>query len=418
VPGWSTLDEEFVHPAVSLQGHSSLERSFVAASDIPEGTVIIRAAGVASKEEATDTSLLLRDVIATREASPDLFARFAYLCPQTLHEDESHYQKFANDRPELEKLQAEFSPAAELSVDELHLLMLKLDHNALAPGLFPLASLFNHSCSANCAGFLNDDDLYEVRTIAPVSASDQLTLNYLEEKHWYRPTSHRQKVLASRWHFTCACKRCSATTPPETDLIAVACPARSMGCPGWCSSLHINQLQCNTCGNLCPSDSHSDLINKTEALLEAAKRLPEDELQQLHDTLTSALVQVEGHVGPHHWLRIAVHKQLSDACFQLALTLRDNDSSTELQQRFQSLCIGNVLSGYHVLQAISQVYPSHDYHISVWHENILTALGRLEEDGVVGQDGVVGGTHVGTSSSHRTDMVRIRGVCGWIGAGF
>ena len=81
-----------------------------------------------------------------------------------------------------------------------------IDHNCLGPGLFPLASFFNHSCAHNCSGYLttsredgvsvdgeehseNDDNIeeievFEVRTVENVPQGSQLVLNYLEEDVW------------------------------------------------------------------------------------------------------------------------------------------------------------------------------------------------------------------------------------------
>ena len=75
---------------------------------------------------------------------------------------------------------------------------LKLDHNSIGSGLYPLMCFFNHACWFNCMGRPSQEypGTYEVITVCDVKKGDALVINYLDHNHWFTTRS----VLPSRIH--------------------------------------------------------------------------------------------------------------------------------------------------------------------------------------------------------------------------
>jgi len=84
----------------------------------------------------------------------------------------------------------------------------------LGVGLFPLASLINHSCHPNCA-FHNQGQTLYVRTLCDVKQGEELCYSYID---LYQSRSKRQAELLSSKFFECQCERCSA--PLAASVVA------------------------------------------------------------------------------------------------------------------------------------------------------------------------------------------------------
>ncbi len=96
----------------------------------------------------------------------------------------------------------------------------KCDHT-----LFELTSRFNHSCVPNCfSDFVNHR--CTVRTILPVTAGEELTIEYSTLAR-DKPTHVRRHKYLTSYRFTCHCPRCDA---PGDEMRQFSC--LDSGCIG------------------------------------------------------------------------------------------------------------------------------------------------------------------------------------------
>lgn len=93
---------------------------------------------------------------------------------------------------------------------------------SLGLGLFPQASLFNHSCDPNCAQSFRVDEatgtvMMVVRTLRPVQDGEELTIAYIDLMQTRRK---RREALWRGYAFECACRRCSNDAADEAVIAA------------------------------------------------------------------------------------------------------------------------------------------------------------------------------------------------------
>ena len=81
---------------------------------------------------------------------------------------------------------------------------------AVGAGLYPYASLINHSCSPTAVAVFTGREV-SVRAIRPLAAGSEVTLSYIEVA---TPTSVRRRELKTTWFFECASSRLCA---PQRD---------------------------------------------------------------------------------------------------------------------------------------------------------------------------------------------------------
>jgi hypothetical protein len=91
-------------------------------------------------------------------------------------------------------------------------------------GLFSFASLFNHSCGANCCVSVLDAEqgVLEWRTTRPVLKGEELTFSYLALEMLCLPVFSRRTMFAQNWGggAVCECARCAEEmeTGPDKDV--------------------------------------------------------------------------------------------------------------------------------------------------------------------------------------------------------
>lgn len=109
-------------------------------------------------------------------------------------------------------------------------------NESLGFGLFPLGSIFNHSCLPNCT-YTNEGPQLIFRLLRPVREGEELCVNYSE---LYAARDERRAELHASKSFECRCRRCtlSPASEEEASLIsaeplvsAVLCD-QTKGCPG------------------------------------------------------------------------------------------------------------------------------------------------------------------------------------------
>jgi SET and MYND domain-containing protein len=103
-------------------------------------------------------------------------------------------------------------------------------------GLFPLGSIFNHSCLPNCT-YTNEGPQLVFRLLRPVREGEELCVNYTE---LYAARDERRAELHASKSFECRCRRCTHSPDSEEDarlisaepfVSAVLCD-QTKGCPG------------------------------------------------------------------------------------------------------------------------------------------------------------------------------------------
>ncbi|KAF0974048.1 hypothetical protein FDP41_006658 [Naegleria fowleri] len=95
------------------------------------------------------------------------------------------------------------------------------DFRDIGTGLFPMVSMFDHSCSPNCS-FQTFDDLKSnmsysgnviyVQTVKKVKKGEELCISYIDIMN---PTSIRRRELWYSKYFVCKCSRCMSDTEEE-----------------------------------------------------------------------------------------------------------------------------------------------------------------------------------------------------------
>ena len=89
-------------------------------------------------------------------------------------------------------------------------------------GLFPLYSMINHSCLANCRYEVAlDNHTMTVRAAREIPEGQEITIQYKD------PLLGSVDTIPSfrnHWMFVCQCKRCLDPTELGTYLSAINCP--------------------------------------------------------------------------------------------------------------------------------------------------------------------------------------------------
>lgn len=109
-------------------------------------------------------------------------------------------------------------------------------NESLGFGLFPLGSIFNHSCLPNCT-YTNEGPQLVFRLLRPVRVGEELCVNYTE---LYAARDERRAELHASKSFECRCRRCTHSPDSEEEarlisaepfVSAVLCD-QTKGCPG------------------------------------------------------------------------------------------------------------------------------------------------------------------------------------------
>ena len=131
-------------------------------------------------------------------------------------------------------------------------------------GLFPLGSIFNHSCLPNCT-YTNEGPQLVFRLLRPVREGEELCVNYTE---LYAARDERRAELHATKSFECRCRRCTHSPASEEEarlisaepLVSAVLCDQTKGCPGLlhpCDVLtdrladHSAKWECSVCRARC-----------------------------------------------------------------------------------------------------------------------------------------------------------------------
>lgn len=83
----------------------------------------------------------------------------------------------------------------------------------LASGLYPEASLFNHSCAPNICRVMRAGRVACFYALQPISKGDPLNISYIDVS--IQSTAERRKLLFGNYRFFCYCPRCRVNSRPS-----------------------------------------------------------------------------------------------------------------------------------------------------------------------------------------------------------
>ncbi|KAL6049140.1 SET domain-containing protein [Balamuthia mandrillaris] len=98
---------------------------------------------------------------------------------------------------------------------------------AVATGLFPVASLINHSCKPNMC-YSTVGDIVYLTAIKPIAAGEELCISYID---LYQSRKQRQEELHRTKFFQCRCTRCTSplSQSPDRFVEGFTCPKKACG---------------------------------------------------------------------------------------------------------------------------------------------------------------------------------------------
>lgn len=166
----------------------------------------------------TETVFLASRILTLRETSPSTFAEIEKLCcsPKRDGDIDSAQRYMAMSVMTADFLGSERLRALSGSGELLVGLLSKLETNAfnicngdLQPigiGVYPSASLFNHSCRPNaCTVF--EGTMLCISAIRDIAPGEEIVISYIDLG---APLKHRRSELQKGFGFVCACERCAA----------------------------------------------------------------------------------------------------------------------------------------------------------------------------------------------------------------
>lgn len=89
---------------------------------------------------------------------------------------------------------------------------------AVGAGLYPFASLINHSCCATAVAVFTGREVC-IRSIVPLQPDTQVTLSYIEIA---TPTETRRRELKNTWFFECTFCVCVFLMPHNSPPLSQA----------------------------------------------------------------------------------------------------------------------------------------------------------------------------------------------------
>ncbi|KAJ3060849.1 hypothetical protein HDU98_003193 [Podochytrium sp. JEL0797] len=131
-------------------------------------------------------------------------------------------------------------------------------------GLFPLASMFNHSCEPNCSFVSSAHGKLIIRTLRPVEEGEEVCVSYVD---LCTPRDDRRGKLLETKHFWCMCPRCEPSK--ESTLLAVDSYLDGLLCtdcksPDAFHNSH-DDFRCTHCSHQISKEQHTETSHDAEA---------------------------------------------------------------------------------------------------------------------------------------------------------
>ncbi|KAI8809210.1 hypothetical protein BJ742DRAFT_241191 [Cladochytrium replicatum] len=194
------------------------------------------------------------------------------------------------------------SPAVQAVIEEVVCIFCVIMTNAYAPwndelesvgvGLYPILSLMNHACDANCAPMYINGTTAHVRTLRPIKKGEELTISYLDVT---AQTESRKKSIKDQWLFDCKCRRCVEQVGQSDPLGQI-------------------------------SREIMDLGTKAEMLMQMMAETKDEDLRDIDKYFLANLDKV---LGPNHEMRLKYLRFMQDAL----LHTQNNDEGDKRWRR-------------------------------------------------------------------------------------
>jgi len=315
---------------------------------VASGTVLTRAHGFVTR---SPTKLGVFEEMCRACASDSkeeqalaqaLRERCDHFCPSEVDDALIRQTGWDTEAEALAAIRDAFPKEAPLpTVSEMILMGVRLDRNSFFEGTFPLAAMYNHSCSPNCIAMFDEPSgQMVVRSIEDVQEGDQLFISYLAEASWHHPARLRRGKLSEQYGFDCMCRRCKAADagegseePPlqnaERALEALMC---QHGCSGGfhfvqntgCSA-EPSYTECSGCGRGGEGTGTAP-AEVQQALREADKARAEEGLEAEYRALLDVAKRISTALHPNHWLAYQVHERLKDNTKHLSVQASQSDA--------------------------------------------------------------------------------------------
>ncbi|CAH1270561.1 SMYD2 [Branchiostoma lanceolatum] len=188
-----------------------------------------------------------------------------------------------------------------------------LDENmcSIGIGVYPQASMINHSCKSNCIGMFYGPQI-QIRANEFIRPGEQIFHGYIPP---LLPTAKRQEKLLKTYHFLCQCADCRNT---ERDRLM-----RCVKCPNCSERVAPNAdgiyKMCEACGF---ANFDADFYEEMDLLIEYAENILDKEQEQDREYdlyfLESCLAQLEFTLHSDNVYVIRILKDLVEVCMDLS----------------------------------------------------------------------------------------------------
>ena len=185
-------------------------------------------------------------------------------------------------------------------------------------GVYPLASLFNHSCEPSCIVAFEGSRLI-VTTSRAVAAGDALTISYGPLKS-RQCRKQRQAELLSKYGFECQCEACNSDEP---DSDASAWQGYACKCGG-CAIDNGKNIRCSKCGDVkANAEAKRKRVQELVALKSNAAKFGEaGQLAEMMAVVTDIRKQADGFLHQDHEFYMVFTRQFFVELLQATISCR------------------------------------------------------------------------------------------------
>ena len=189
-------------------------------------------------------------------------------------------------------------------------------------GIYPVASLMNHSCICNTRNIITGSML-ESRATVPISAGSPITTHYVSP---LLNISTRQQRLREKWFFDCKCERCCSPTDNGAYTSALQC----QGCEtGYLVPQNSHGYSCDTC-KVNISDQEAELkVKMWEPLVEALGTFKSTGTQEKEALMNQLLLNFH----PNHSMVIEMKLEVANKLCRDDNGILDNATTDDLKKK-------------------------------------------------------------------------------------
>nr|XP_006817727.1 PREDICTED: histone-lysine N-methyltransferase SMYD3-like [Saccoglossus kowalevskii] len=140
-------------------------------------------------------------------------------------------------------------------------------------GIYPSASLLNHSCDPNCVAVFNGTDLC-IRAVKPISVGDECVISYIE---MMSTTSERREHLQDQYYFQCVCHACKDI---DKDNLKQSIQCHTGGCNEPIVMKNNGFAACSKCGHQYDKTHHQIVSQSVNVVKQALLKIEDAKKQQ------------------------------------------------------------------------------------------------------------------------------------------